>query len=255
MSYNNPNDLNAVAQNDYNVDMGRFLSRGWEIFQRNIGGFIGFFVLTFLISLVLSYIPLIGAIVNLITSGPLNAGFYFVTFLLMKGRSSEFGDFFKGFQNNAFVQILLCSLVTGLLVGLAGIPAGIALAIGFFALVGSAGSASAESIPAISAALGLPALLIGFLLLIPAIFLGLLYSFAIPIVVDRRIEFWPAMEASRKIVIKKWLPLLLFGLVLGLINFAGALACGLGLLFTAPLTLCAWAAAYEGIVGLNTQPE
>jgi uncharacterized membrane protein len=86
--------------------------------------------------------------------------------------------------------------------------------------------------------------------LVGAIYLGVSYFFAIPLVIGRRMEFWPAMEASRKLVSKNWFSVFGFGFVLGLINFGGALLCFVGLLITVPLTTCAIAAAYERIIGL-----
>ena len=46
-----------------------------------------------------------------------------------------------------------------------------------------------------------------------------------------------------------------FLFVLGLINVAGALVCGLGLLVTVPFTTCAIAAAYEHIFGLSNAED
>jgi hypothetical protein len=60
------------------------------------------------------------------------------------------------------------------------------------------------------------------------------------------------METSRKLISKQWFPFFGFTIVLGLINFAAILlTCGLGLLLTGPLTVCAVAAAYENIVGVG----
>jgi uncharacterized membrane protein len=92
--------------------------------------------------------------------------------------------------------------------------------------------------------------LLGILLIAPGIYLAIAYIFTVPLIVGKKMEFWPAMEASRKLITKKWTSFFGFSLVLTLINFAGVLLCGVGLLFTAPLTICAIAAAYESIVGL-----
>lgn len=68
---------------------------------------------------------------------------------------------------------------------------------------------------------------------------------------DKRLDFWPAMETSRKLITKQWFGF--FGLILlvALLNVAGALALGIGLFVTAPWSTCTIAAAYEDIVGLN----
>jgi hypothetical protein len=57
------------------------------------------------------------------------------------------------------------------------------------------------------------------------------------------------MELSRKIITKNWWSFFGFLLILFLINFAGILACGVGVLFTLPITSCMLFVAFEDIVG------
>jgi hypothetical protein len=46
---------------------------------------------------------------------------------------------------------------------------------------------------------------LGFLLcIIPGVYLGILWIFSIPAVADKKLEFWPAMELSRKAVAGQW---------------------------------------------------
>ena len=78
----------------------------------------------------------------------------------------------------------------------------------------------------------------------------LFYALTVPFIVARKMEFWPAMEASRKVVAQRWPAWILLGIIMSLMNFATLLTCGLGLLITSPLTACIVAAAYEHIVGL-----
>jgi len=93
---------------------------------------------------------------------------------------------------------------------------------------------------------------IGFiLLLIPGIYLAISYMFTTFLVIDYHMEFWQAMEISRKIISRNWFAFLLFALVLCCINLLGALVFGIGLLVTLPVTSCAVAIAYKEIVGLN----
>jgi uncharacterized membrane protein len=72
------------------------------------------------------------------------------------------------------------------------------------------------------------------------------------LVIDHRMEFWQAMETSRKIVTKNWFAFFVLALVLFLVNLLGVLALGVGLLVTAPVTACAAAIAYKEIVGLHS---
>lgn len=86
-------------------------------------------------------------------------------------------------------------------------------------------------------------------LILPGIYLAVSYSFAQYFVLFLGYDFWSAMELSRKIVSKNWWNIFGFFIVMALINVAGFLACGIGILFTAPVTLCMIYIAFEDIVG------
>jgi uncharacterized membrane protein len=88
-----------------------------------------------------------------------------------------------------------------------------------------------------------------FLLVIPGVYLSVAYLFAIPFVYFGKKDFWEGMELSRKLISREWFSFFGFILVLALINFLGALAFGVGVFFTLPITACAIYAAYDEIVG------
>ncbi len=88
------------------------------------------------------------------------------------------------------------------------------------------------------------------LLLVPGLYLAIGYMFTTFLVIDYRMEFWQAMETSRKIITRNWFAFFGFALVLLALNVLGALALGVGLLVTIPVTSCAAAIAYKEIVGL-----
>jgi len=68
-------------------------------------------------------------------------------------------------------------------------------------------------------------LVIGFLcLILPGLYLWVGWTFAMALVVDQRLNFWPAMGLSRKVVSKHWWKFLWFLIVLALIHLAGLLA-------------------------------
>ena len=91
------------------------------------------------------------------------------------------------------------------------------------------------------------------LLIIPGIYLAVAYLFASNLVVDRRLDFWPAMELSRLTVNPRWFAYFAFLLLLSLLNLGGALLLGLGLLVTIPVSFGAVAAAYADIFGLQSK--
>lgn len=76
-------------------------------------------------------------------------------------------------------------------------------------------------------------------LVLPGLYLALAYAFTILNIVDRKMDFWPAMEASRKAVTAHFWQYLVLSLLFLLICFAGALAFGIGLLVAIPVCLAA----------------
>ncbi len=96
--------------------------------------------------------------------------------------------------------------------------------------------------------------IIGYLfLIIPGVYLMVAWIFALPLIIDKQIDFWPAMELSRKVVTRHWWKFLGFCLVLDLLVLAGVLACGIGVFVTMPIAIAALMYAYEDILGDSRQ--
>lgn len=95
---------------------------------------------------------------------------------------------------------------------------------------------------------------IGLLLLIvPGIYLSVAYLFAPCLIVEKNIDFWPAMEISRKKVNKHWFGMFGFSMVIILLNIVGCLPFLVGLFITIPLSTCIITAAYKDIFMENNQ--
>ena len=75
--------------------------------------------------------------------------------------------------------------------------------------------------------------------------------FTVPLIVERKFDFWEAMESSRRLITKNWFTFFGLAILLFLLNLGGLLLLGLGVLFTLPITYCVMAAAYESVVGVN----
>ena len=91
---------------------------------------------------------------------------------------------------------------------------------------------------------------VGFVLcILPGIYLAVGYIFVLPLVIDKKLDFWPAMEVSRQVVHKHWWSMFLFAIVMLLIVCVGALACGLGLIIAMPVVFAAAMYVYEDLFG------
>jgi uncharacterized membrane protein len=212
--------LERLIENGYEFKFNQYLNDGFELFKKNIGGFVGFyfivFGLSFSISLVLGDY---GSIILNVLQPALIAGAVLVANELYRGNSPDFSMFFQGFKY--FLPLMLLGIVSSLLI------------------------------------------IVGLIfLIVPGVYLAIAYSFANMFILFLGYEFWPAMELSRKIITKNWWQFFSFMLLMLAINVAGVLACGVGVVFAAPITSCMTYCAFEDIVGgairsfsdINSQP-
>jgi uncharacterized membrane protein len=94
-----------------------------------------------------------------------------------------------------------------------------------------------------------------FMLILPGFLISGWYLFPYLFVIDKDMDFWPAMEASREIGFENHVSVFLFVVVLVIINLAGAMAVGIGLIISVPLSMCSVAIAYEHLTGADTMVD
>jgi uncharacterized membrane protein len=238
----------AFLERDYELDLGGCISRGYQLLKDN-------FNLLFVTALVffgiegliaaLGAIPFVGPIfslVNMVIAGPLVGGLFYVNLRAVRGESAEVGDIFAGFRKH-FGQLFLGKLVPGLIAALCLIPVIIAAVV----LVVVPAVAQHNQPPDWHKLLLLIPIL--FVCLLPVIFLQTCWTFTLPLIIDKGMDFGAAMKASWKMVRKHWWQVFGLMLLIGLVNIAGLLACFVGLLFTMPIGFAAMMIAYETIFG------
>jgi len=89
-----------------------------------------------------------------------------------------------------------------------------------------------------------------FLLIIPGLYLAVAYMLAIPLVVERGLSPWQALEASRKAISQHWFKSFGLFLLLGLITLVSAIPLGIGLVWSIPLFVIAMGVLYRIIFGV-----
>jgi len=96
---------------------------------------------------------------------------------------------------------------------------------------------------------------VGFMLcIVPGIVLMALWTFTWPLLMDKRLDFWPAMEVSRKVLWPNvWGVTGLF-CVGFLVLILGMLCCYVGVFVAFPLVIAAEAYAYEDFFGSKGVP-
>ena len=233
-----------VNDGDYELDLGGCVSRGWDLVKANFGVLFGGALLYMLVEVVgggLAGFPLVGmvfSIVNLVIAGPLMGGLLYLFLKAIRNESAEIGDVFSGFRR-AFSQLFFGYLVAGVLPALCLIPA---VVVAFITVL----PALLQHQHPLPAQFILPGA-VALLCLVPMIYLQTCWLFTLPLIVDRQMDFWPAMQLSWKRVNLHWWQVFGLMVLMGLVNVVGLLLCCVGLLVTIPIGIAAMMFAYETI--------
>ncbi|MBT3312321.1 MAG: hypothetical protein HN737_08465 [Desulfobacterales bacterium] len=189
------------------VKFGEWFDEGFTLYKENFG-------LLVLSSLVFC---LLSGITFGILLGPMMAGLVLIIFGLVDKSDPEpgVGIIFKGFD--FFVQSFLLCLVWGLAIIIGSIV------LSFIPVLGQLAS------------------------LFGSYALQALLMFAMFLIVDKKMDFWTAsMESMNRVKTNFWPFLGLFA-VTAIISSAGAIACGIGIIFTIPIQFCILTVAYKDV--------
>lgn len=222
----------AILARDYEVDIGGCIARSWDLVKQNFWPVVGISLLIILISAAINQV--IG-----LASRPV------FTNMFMQRRVTPGG----------------IAIIVG--TSLLGSPIYSLLMAGLFKyylkLIRAEGPTIRDAFAGFSPAAGQLILLglvsgllttLGMLLcLLPGIYLSVSWIFGVPLVIDRNLAFWDALELSRKMVSKHWFMMFAFLLVVGLLSMCGLIACCVGVLVTMPIATVAIMYAYEDIFG------
>lgn len=225
------------ARGGYRLDIGHIISRAWSIFTGNFWPCVGVTILLYLTLMLASVIPCLGNLAPFLVNGPIFGGLYLYFIKQVRGQRAEVGDGFAGFTSPHFGRLALAGTVQTLIIGVIGM---ILVAPGMIMNWSILQSNNPSEVPW--------AFIICLLVaMIPVIYLSICWFFSYALIIDRRMEFWPAMELSRKVVGMKFFSWILLMIVNALITMAGAMAVCVGLLVAMPLTFCGLMVAYEDI--------
>lgn len=235
-----PQDLETLALDDSrSFAIGGCVRRGWEAVRSNFWLSVGVTFLVSAVYLLVSMVPFIGSILGLVLQGILYGGLYWFFLKLLRGETVEVGDAFAGFKRNT-KDLILASVVQGAIIGavvvVMMVPM-IVLGIGF-----GAAHKSPESMLFLVVPLAL-------LLAVGVIVIGTMWVFTFPLVIDKGLGFWQAMELSRKAALRRFWSVLGLMFVCGLITVLGCLALVVGIFVAVPVCAAAVAAAYDELFG------
>ena len=231
------------ARGGYQISVGSVLSRAWATVGANFWPCVGVTLLVYLAMMVSQQIPCIGFFASFVVTGPLFGGLYLYFLKQLRGQPAVVGDAFSGFNKPHFGRLALTSTVVTLItIAVMAVLIGPGVALNWSAI-----QAKSSTPP------------VGFIVwclvaVLPLMYLSVAWMFSYALVIDRGLEFWPAMQLSRKVVNMNLGGWFLFILVLGLISMAGVLALCVGIFVVLPVSMCSLMVIYEDIFSPRSTP-
>jgi len=89
------------------------------------------------------------------------------------------------------------------------------------------------------------------LLVIPGIYLAIAYSMAVPLMIEKNMRLWEALETSRKAIHKCWFGVFGLYIVLGVILLVSIIPLGIGLIWSMPFLFISMGIVYRSLFGVG----
>ncbi|HAO47723.1 MAG TPA: hypothetical protein PLZ45_09820 [Ferruginibacter sp.] len=253
--------IEELTTSNDGFSIGQAISDGWNIIAKHLGYYILAGILATLITMAAGMIPFIGSLAgNLIISPCLMAGAIYITWQVSKGNAwTDFGDMFKGFSY--LTPIMVSSLIQ------AAVYAVLILLLFFNFLPdiielvkltqGSGAYSNQAEIEQLARQLflGSKMILLILVFVLISLVISAIWAFRLHFIVIYKMEGWPAMEMSRKVCTKNMFPLIGLFILLGIIIIISAIPCGIGLLFSLPLSIGALYSAFAQITKCDHEEE
>ena len=212
------------------------ITDAWELVKPQYWLFVGMCVVAMLVG---------SAVPAGILLGPMMCGLYFTFFKLRRGEPIEFAMLFKGFDY--FGPSLIATLLHIVPILAIVLPAYI-----FFYLSLIVSVAAQGNDPNPWAFLGVLAMLMLFFVFVFVVIIvvSIGFTFAYPLIVDRRLKGLDAVKLSFKAAMANFWGLLGMMLLTGLLGIAGIALCYVGMFLVLPISYGSIAVAYERVFGL-----
>ena len=231
------------ARGGYRIEVGSVLSRAWATVTGNFWPCVGITLLAYFIMAVSQQIPCIGLLSPFLVTGPILGGLYLYFLKQVRRQPADVGDAFSGFNKPHFGRLALTGTVATLIVlALMLVLIGPGVALNWSALQ------SKSNEPPIGLIVWC---LVAF---VPIMYLAFCWLLSYALVIDKGLEFWPAMELSRQVVnmnLGGWFVMLL---VNGLLIILAIIALCVGVLVVMPVSVCSLMVIYEDIFSSRSGP-
>ena len=227
------------ARGGYSIDVGSVISRAWKLVMSDFWPFLGVTLLAYLVVIVAGIIPCVGMVISCLVQGPVMGGLYLYYLKKMRGAPAEVGDAFSGFSAPYWGKLALAGTVQVVTMLVMTAPS---------TIYNLTHLQERRAEPPMG-------IIIWFILALPlVVWLSVSWSFAYPLITDKGLDFWPAMELSRKVVNMRFWSWILLYFVSGLLGMAGFLCLCVGMLVVLPVIFCAKMVAYEDVFSSGQSP-
>ncbi len=239
-----------LVRDGYDFAFGDYISKAANLLTKNMLSFALFVLFSGLIAVFSIFIPVLGLLALYFVLMPaLYAGAFLMARESDETGQTRVGTGFSGF--NVLGKVLPVWLLMLVVYWLANIPYMIVIGPKYFEFF-RALQMDPTSISDLQPPSAGP---VSFLLSLIPMYFGIAYSFSLPFVLFKDLGAWEAMEASRKLITKKFFSFFAFLLVSALISSLGAFLLLIGLLFTGMFYPLAIYSAFDGIVGVEADAE
>ena len=223
------------------VEPVQCIKAGWELVKNQYWLFFGMCVVGMMIG---SAVPL-GILL-----GPMMCGLFLTFFKRRRGELVEFGTLFKGFDY--FGPSLIATLLHVIPIMAIIIPAYFMFYVSLMVSIAAQGN---EPNPA--AMFGILGMfgLFWVVMIFVIIIISIGFTFAYPLIVDRRLQGFDAVKLSFKAAMANFWRLLAMVVLTSLMSVGGILLCYVGVFLVLPISYAAIASAYEQVFGLGNITE
>lgn len=240
-------DVVVAAEGDFiasgrAVDAGRgweWIASGFALFKKQPGMWILLFIVFAVCSILISVVPLLGGIANMLLYPVFGAGFMLGCRALENGEELEIGHLFAGFKKNTSNLII---------VGLLSLVAIIAIIVPTMLMVGGAGFLAGMHGGVYNfAAMGITVVLAVLLVMALSIPVYMAMWFAPSLVIFHDLAPLEALKASFFACLKNFIPFVLYGIIVLILSVIAVIPFGLGLLVLIPVVLASVYTSYRDI--------
>ena len=207
------------------LQIGACLSRGWDLWLKHFGRLVLATFLFFFICIVIVSIRFesahLAVVLAFLLGGMLTAGMFRYALKLLRGEPAVLSDLFAGFSE-APGMLILASILIGSVSELPNILS--------------------QTSPAL-----LPTRPLYWVIQLPVVYFSVGWTFTYPLILEKRLAFWPAMQASRHAIKGNWWRFFFLIVIAMLLSLLGAVALFIGVFLTLPLYFCVLACAYDAL--------